>query len=214
MRAFFSYQTADKVAAAEIRDFYQELDVQCFMAHDDLQVSEEWRARILEELQLARIFVAILSRNYVRSPYCLQESGIAIIRPDITIIPLTLDETVSPGFMSHIQSRKIVSGSADPGVLFAGLAKYDQGLAVELIANRLTASSSWATAEKWFDVLRPHLDRTTDEQKVEILRIASGNNQVAGAWGLRKDLRKLYAQYGGRLDGREQSYLEQMLGGS
>ncbi len=76
------------------------------MAHEHIQVSEEWRLRILKELTVCDIFICILSQAYLASPWCVQESGISAIRDGMTIIPLSLDGTIPPGFISNIQATK------------------------------------------------------------------------------------------------------------
>jgi hypothetical protein len=106
MRAFMSYQTVDKEAAARVAGVLTEFDCTAFMAHDHIEVSEEWRLEILTELEVADLFVPILSAHYYGSVWCMQESGIAAFRR-MTIIPLSIDGALPPGFLAHIQSTKI-----------------------------------------------------------------------------------------------------------
>jgi hypothetical protein len=106
MRAFMSYQTVDKEAAARVAGVLTEFDCTAFMAHEHIEVSEEWRLEILKELEVADLFVPILSAHYYGSVWCMQESGIAAFRR-MTIIPLSIDGALPPGFLAHIQSTKI-----------------------------------------------------------------------------------------------------------
>src|ERR1700722_12731534 len=105
-----SYQTADRHIAASVRDVLRGIGVESFMAHDDIVVSAEWRLTILEQIKVADLFVAILSTNYMKSSWCIQKSGIAAFRKKMTIIPLSIDGPLPPGFISHVQATKI-----DPG---------------------------------------------------------------------------------------------------
>lgn len=73
------------------------------MAHEDIEVSEEWRIAILKEIRKAEIFIPILSAQYFESVWCVQESGIAAFRK-MAIIPLAIDATKPKGFFGHIQS--------------------------------------------------------------------------------------------------------------
>ncbi len=212
MLVFFSYQTENKLVAAEISNFFKQLGLDTFMAHEDIDVSHEWQAVILEKLQQSDIFVAVLSAAYLKSPYCIQESGIAVQRKGkLTIIPLSIDGTTSPGFMGFLQSKRYEPGKDNSATLFAGLAKFDVGYAVDLLINRLLAARSFATAEKWFGILWPVLERTTDKQKIEVLEAAAKNNQFAAAWGCRNGLRQLYDQFKDRLDLASENYLSQVL---
>ena len=157
MRAFLSNQTDDRHVAAEVRTFLDDIAVPAFMAHDDINVSHEWQDVILSELAQADIFFAILSAHYITSQYCLQESGIAVFRNAMTIIPLSIDGTTPPGFMAHIQSRLVTPGNISRAVLFAGIAKYDRAFAINCMINKLGTSGSWDAASGNLANLKPYL---------------------------------------------------------
>src|SRR5579864_2996723 len=121
MYAFLSYQTADKAVAGRLRQVLERLAIPSFLAHDDIEVSAEWRAEILKKIRKTDIFIPILSQNFYRSVWCQQESGIAALRK-MTIIPLSIDGSVPQGFLSPFQSTKLDGAAPDPKVLFPALA--------------------------------------------------------------------------------------------
>lgn len=123
MYAFLSYQTDEKLAAGEVREILNSIGIKSFLAHEDIQVSEEWRHKILEEIGKADLFIPLLSKSYYASPWCMQESGMAAFRDGLTIIPLSLDGSIPPGFIGHIQSTKVKSGSIELANLLPGLGK-------------------------------------------------------------------------------------------
>ena len=51
MSAFISYSHADREYGAQAKGVLAEFDIEAFLAHEDLEVSEEWQARILVELR-------------------------------------------------------------------------------------------------------------------------------------------------------------------
>ncbi len=61
MQAFISYQTEDRFVAGKICTLLGEFGVNTFMAHDNIEVSEEWRLEILKQLEEYSVFVAVLS---------------------------------------------------------------------------------------------------------------------------------------------------------
>ena len=77
IRAFISYQTSEKHVAGAIQRVLDEVGIPGFLAHKDIEVSVEWRERILQELRQASLFISLLSERYFSSPWCVQESGIA-----------------------------------------------------------------------------------------------------------------------------------------
>jgi len=108
LNVFISYNTVDKVVAAKIKEILESFGIECFMAHEDIGVSEEWKQRILTELKEADIFIPVLSDNFRKSDWCSQEAGIACFR-NILFIPLSLDKKnrIPYGFMSHRQGEII-----------------------------------------------------------------------------------------------------------
>ena len=104
LKAFISYSTMDKLIGAEVKDILARFGIEGFLAHDDIRVSEEWKQRIVDELNKADIFIPLLSNNFKNSDWAPQELGIAYIR-DILIIPLTLNGTIPFGFIDHIQGK-------------------------------------------------------------------------------------------------------------
>src|ERR1051325_3445317 len=106
-RAFLSYSTVDRSLAAQVKAVLARAGISVFMAHDDLQVSEEWKARILQELAACDMFVPLLSKAFKASDWAPQELGYIVSRPSVAIVPLSVDGTTPFGFIGHIQSRGI-----------------------------------------------------------------------------------------------------------
>ena len=152
MRAFMSYQTADKLVAARIAAFLDKMGCTAFMAHENIEVSEEWRVQILKELGEADIFVPILSIHYYGSIWCKQESGIAAFR-NMTIIPLSTDGAIPAGFIGHIQSTYINPEAPKLVSLLPGLAKRDVRFVIDglisIIASLRTTAAPKPTSS-WF----------------------------------------------------------------
>lgn len=57
MRAFLSYQTDDKAVAGAIKQLLDLLSAESFLAHEDIEVSAEWRLVIIQELMAADLFI-------------------------------------------------------------------------------------------------------------------------------------------------------------
>lgn len=59
-RAFVSYSVEKKEAGGAVKACRGRFGYECFLAHDDIRVSEEWKARIRDELGTTDVFVALL----------------------------------------------------------------------------------------------------------------------------------------------------------
>ena len=176
--AFLSYQTADKSSAARVKAVLAEVKIKSFLAHEDIDVSEEWRLKILEEIRKVDLFVCLLSRQYLKSAWCLQESGIAVFRGAVPIVPLSLDGTTPPGFMSHLQSMKVAPEEISLDTLLPAFLKHDFPLAISLLIDKLRRAGSFRRAEEEFARILPYVPKMDDRQVKSLMECAAGNNQI------------------------------------
>jgi len=69
----------------------QRYAISAFVAHDDIDTSDEWREEILRSLASMDVFVAILTPDFNASKWTDQEVGIAVGR-DVLMIPIDKGE--------------------------------------------------------------------------------------------------------------------------
>lgn len=183
VKVFISYSMKDKLVGAEIKSILADFEIESFMAHDDIFVSEEWKERILIELKEANVFIPILSKNFKDSDWCSQESGIACCR-DILIIPVCLDDIRPYGFMNHRQGKKISRDNIPLNYIIKPIA--DNFPAIDIIdplINQLSDSHSFRNAEYAMSNLEPYFDILNDTQINRVIAISIENNQI---WAARK----------------------------
>lgn len=211
MHAFMSYQTDERATAAKVSELLNKMGITSFMAHEHIEVSVEWRIEIIRQLSLAELFVPILSKKYYDSIWCQQESGIAAFRA-MTIIPLSIDGSIPQGFIGHIQSTKINPDAPTFKDLVPGLAKQDVSFVVDAITKIISGSANYRKAESNFELILPYIDRATDAQITELLKVSTRNNQVCNA-GLcaQTYLPPLSASHGHLLDAATKKELDETL---
>ena len=180
MRAFMSYQAADKEIAARVAAILESFECTAFMAHEHIEVSGEWRLEILKEIEAADLFVPILSTNYYGSIWCKQEFGIAAFRK-MTIIPLSTDGAIPEGFISHIQSTKIDPATPKYADLLPGIAKHDVSFVIDKLVAKVAKSGSFRGAEANFELILPYIGKATRKQMVDLLNVSTDNGQVSHA---------------------------------
>ncbi len=176
--AFISYQTSDKALAGRVKNELTSIGINSFLAHEDIEVSAEWRIKLLEELKKADLFICLLSNNYFSSLWCVQESGIAAFRESITIIPLSIDGCVPKGFISHIQSKKIDKDKDLLDHLLPGLIMHNPKQTTNGIIKIIGKSRNYKYAEANFQLILPYLNKLTDEQITTLLEVSAQNDQV------------------------------------
>ena len=110
MKIFISYSKHDAELAGELKRTFEFLDdnLECFIAHDDIDPGSDWEKEIIRNLEAADIFMPLQTNNLVGSFWCQQEAGFAIKR-GINIIPLKpTDAGVDPiGFYKKYQAAKV-----------------------------------------------------------------------------------------------------------
>jgi len=152
-----------------------------FMAHEDIQVSEEWRLRLLKELRSNDIFICLLSQNYVNSHWCMQESGVAAFRRGLVVVPLRLDGTLPPGFLSAVQAIHFDPNDVQLSELGSAILKVNFQTGVEFLLDELQASSTFRAGEANLQAMLPHLQSMSDADKSRLLGIAANTYRVISA---------------------------------
>jgi hypothetical protein len=185
--AFISYQTSDQKTAARVREALKPAGIAGFLAHEDIEVSAEWRGRLLQELARCDVFVALLSNAYLGSYWCLQESGIAATKPDLLVVPLSLDGTIPPAFLGAVQSRRLNTESLSSTTFAPAYLTKDPAKGLNNLISVLSHAGNYRSAEETFALAVPHIKTMDSEHVVNILTVALENDQVCNAAKCAKD---------------------------
>lgn len=180
-RAFISYSHKDRAFGAQAKGVLEEVGVESFLAHDDLHVSDEWRERIIEELNRCDIFVPLLSANFLESKWAPQEVGFIISRPEVAIAPISLDGTTPFGFISHVQSRKITKDGITRALLIEPLAKKIPRKIVPGLIKIAADAHTFRSAETRMAPLVPLFEHFSPEEAQFLAEESVKNNQIWSA---------------------------------
>lgn len=187
-RVFISYSTKDKKAAATVKDFLSSYGLECFLAHEDLQVSEEWKERILEELLRCNIFIPILSNNFRDSDWGPQEIGVISGRKSVAIVPISLDKTVPFGFISNIQGRAMPPSGFTEDMVVLPLIRKCPRLIIPGMIKRVREARSFRGAEAAMRPLASSFGSLTDSELDALVEASIENSQVWSASECRLEL--------------------------
>jgi hypothetical protein len=82
MSIFINYNEKENgIIAGKIKSFLKrEFGIESFLAHEDINGGVDWLEKLFEEIKKADTFIGISSEGFSKSPYCLQELGIAEFR--------------------------------------------------------------------------------------------------------------------------------------
>ena len=179
IKVFISYSTEDKLIAAKIKEILMSFGIKCFMAHDDIEISEEWKLRILNELNEADIFIPLLSDNFKSSDWCSQESGIACYR-NILFIPLTLNKKIHPyGFMNFRQGGFIKRDSIPLEYLINPiLVNFPRLNILDNLIDELNGVIGYRRAERLMGNLKPFFDKLSVDEVNKVIDFSISNDQI------------------------------------
>jgi hypothetical protein len=180
-RAFISYSHMDRKRGAEAKAVLAEVGIEAFLAHDDLQVSDEWRERIIEELKRCDFFVPLLSANFLESKWAPQEVGFIISRPEVSIAPVSLDGTMPFGFISHIQARVVKKDGITRELLVEPLAKRTPRKIVPGLIRLTSNASNYRSAEARMLPLVPLFPKFTADEAQALAKASVDNSQIWSA---------------------------------
>ena len=188
LKAFISYSTIDKQIARQIKTALDEYQVDAFPAHEDINVSQEWKDRIIQELKQANIVVALLSTALKQSDWAPQEIGLASARSDVLFIPLSVDGTISFGFISHIQSKPIPADGIHSDLFIEPIINRFPHHIILALIERMARAGSFRRAESLMSPLVPHFDKFDD---AEISAFATASIENGQIWNA-KECREKY----------------------
>lgn len=103
-RVFLSHKSEDKIQVGNLRDRLHIWGIHAFVAHDDIEPTEEWQRTIENALATMNSFVALMTEKFHDSNWTDQEVGYAI-GSGIPIIAVNLG--INPyGFIGKYQAIK------------------------------------------------------------------------------------------------------------
>jgi len=177
VKAFISYSSKNIVFAKRLKEFLDAIEIESFLADDDIRIAEDWKERILNELNTCQIIIPILSKDFKNSDWCSQEIGIFYFLKKI-IIPISVDGTRSYGFIGHIQSKSIGSDITPELLVAEGLGKcYNYKPLIYLLKK----AGSFRYSENIFKVLEQYFDKLNKDDVNIILDISIKNGQIWSA---------------------------------
>lgn len=110
-RLFISHLTKYKNAARNLKICMKEYGIDCFVAHEDIQVLKEWEIEIENALFSMDALCAIVTPDFRNSDWCDQEVGIALGQKK-AVLPIS-KEMMPYGFFGKYQALKSTGKNAN-----------------------------------------------------------------------------------------------------
>jgi hypothetical protein len=185
LRVFLGHLAAHGVFAAELQEALLDFGVSCFVAHNDIEPTEEWQTQIETALATCEAFVALLHQDFHASNWTDQEIGFAMGR-GVPAFAVRLGQDPY-GFIGRFQafngSKK--TAAALGRELFDAYRKNKQThrRMSEVLVGLFEQGGSFADAKARIGYLE---DLTLWEPSfsTRIRSAAKSNSQINGSWGV------------------------------
>ena len=176
--AFVSYSHVDRKFGQQVKVVLGEVGIDAFLAHEDMETSEQWRDRILSELYRCDLFVPLLSKNFLESKWAPQEVGFIASRPEVTIAPLSIDGTIPFGFLSNVQSSPIRDNVITRELLVEPLVRRFPRKFLPGLIRIAGEAGNYRYAEQTMLALAQYFPLFTEEEAQALAEASVSNRQI------------------------------------
>ena len=183
IRVFISHTNQFKNDAMSIKNALKVFGIASFVAHSDIEPSEEWQKEIVCALSSMNLFIALLTEGFNESYWTDQEVGFALARK-VPILPVSR-EVLPYGFIEKIQALKWSRSSAEPvaSKIMEMALKKDKlkSYAKSAFIEAMAGSGCWAETNKLSRIL-PYIESLTSDEADRLVNVYNSNSQVYEEW--------------------------------
>ncbi len=129
-KIFLSHASEDKKQAGGLKEELEKSGFIVFVAHDDIPGTEEFRDKMISELETCGIFIALRTAKYCGKSYTEQECGFALALDKKILSLFVGTEPSNAGFCSAFQGKQF---KKDENII--EIAKYCKKQLVNLNSN-------------------------------------------------------------------------------
>lgn len=193
MLLFVSHSHKDRDVASLIKSELGDFGVDVFVAHEDINPTEEWQGSILEKLGQCDALLLLLTDSFENSNWTDQETGFAMALKKL-VIPVKID--IEPyGFISKYQALSWGDDSTDNIRRLIELLIGKQLISVDALIQGFAKSRHYDTANTRIGLL---IRATTTFSKEQINSIADSvikNGQVREAFEVKDQLPQVFSSH-------------------
>jgi len=185
LRLFVSHLAAHRTVAAQLQEGLLDFGISSFIAHNDIEPTEDWQAQIETALATCDALVALLHPGFHASNWADQEIGFAMGR-GVPAFAVRFGQDPY-GFIGRFQgfNGHNKTALALARELFDAYRKnkQTQRRMSEVLVGLFEESGSFADAKTRIGYLED-LEVWEPSFSTRIRSAANGNSQVAGSWGV------------------------------
>lgn len=181
IRVFISHRDQYKAEAKELSGYLEPFGFTCFVAHETIEPTKEWRLEIMNGLKTMEILLVFLTDDFEESTWTNQEVGFAL-GFDKPVVTLKLGQKPPPGFISHLQALKGKIDSLDEAaerlITYLTEATGSKERTQMALVKAFVDSPDWAETGRRFGRLSKVVDKLSDAELAMIVDGFENNDQL------------------------------------
>ncbi len=185
LRVFVSHLAAHRDFAGKLQESLLDFGVSCFIAHNDIEPTQEWQSQIETALATCDTLVALLHKDFHVSKWTDQEIGFAMGR-GLPAFAVRFDQDPY-GFIGRFQAfngnGKTASELARELFDAYRKNKQTQRRMGEVLIGLFEESGSFAQAKARIGYLE-ELEMWEPSFSIRVRSAAKANSQIADSWGV------------------------------
>ncbi len=185
LRLFVTHLAVHRAFAAELQEVLLGFGVSCFIAHNDIEPTQEWQTQIETALATCEALVALLHQDFHASSWTDQEIGFAMGR-GVPVFAVRFGQDPY-GFIGRFQAfegnRKDARALARELFDAYRKNKQTQRRMSEVLVGLFEESGSFAEAKMRIGYLE-ELTRWETSFSSRLKSAVKSNRQVSGSWGV------------------------------
>jgi len=198
-KIFLSHSHHDKDLAGTLKEELERFGCDVFVAHEDINPSQDWVEAIRKSLRECDAFIPLLTDSFASSDWTDQETGIATAFDKI-IVPIKIHHDPY-GFIGKIQALKWdIDNEEESFKTLVKVLMEKKLLSVEGLILRFSSSNSFADATLNSELLLTANVEFTKEQINTIVRYAMSNSQIMGSFKAVPILDRLFTDHFDAID--------------
>lgn len=195
-RLFISHLSANKESASNLKRCLTDFGIDCFVAHEDITPSKEWEIEIEKALFTMDALCAIVVPDFIKSPWCDQEVGIALGQKKLVI---SINKGNNPyGFFGKYQALKSRNKTANELATDVWRALYTNEKTRTLYLNKLVSlilnSTIKSEALKYIKIIKQCED--LGKHSVESLHDNLIDNSILNTEEVIDSINPIFQKYG------------------
>jgi len=183
LRLFISHVSRIKTKTAELKQALLPLGVDAFVAHEDIEPTQEWHREIEFALRSMNAMCALVTEDFNKSLWTDQEVGFALGR-GVPVVTVRVGGTPY-GLMGKAQAMRgdLANTSTLAQGLFDVIVKQEscRRIIIEGLISSLESAITYANAKQSIRQIHVLRELLTPEQIKRILQAARDNSQVREA---------------------------------